>query len=166
MEDVVPDLTNLRRSARRGEKRQHENEDLVGALFALGDKILKGNETMGQNFIKFHELEQKRKQDDAEKKKRQKTDDELLESDPIETEFEGLKLGDDCRTKINPTIRSKLLGPFTDPQVWWVGDFNNDKPAAVVGDGLFYTHIMVSLLDCPYWSHGTPFYTILHSAVL
>ena len=55
VEDLAPDLSNLRRTAGRGEKRPREqSEDLVGALFALGDKILKGNEAMGHNFIKFH----------------------------------------------------------------------------------------------------------------
>ena len=146
-EDVLPNLENLVRSVRVGRKRPRTGDDnlnLAQALVILGGEMKSAIQGMSTNFSDFHTKESERKREESEKSKRRKTDDELLEVEAVETEFEGLKLGDDCRAKINTSLRARLVGPFSDPVSWWSGDLNNDRAVAVVGDSIYYTHILVS----------------------
>lgn len=146
-EDLLPDLENLVRSTRQASRKRPYTGDNLGlaqALVFLGGEMKTAIQGMSNNFSDFHTRESERKREESEKSKRRKSDEELLEVEAVETEFEGLKIGDDCRTKINATLRARMVGPFGDPTLWWTGDLNNDRAVAVVGESIHYTHILVS----------------------
>ena len=151
-DEELPDVDHLAGGAApdRGHKRKkdggkdgsvplHEMKDFVSTLMTSNFAGMK------EIMMKSAEITRSQRQEElAELKlaKKRKTEDEMLETEPVMVKFDGTPLRDNCRDIINSDLRVQLSGPYGDPSTWWRGKMNDDKPGAVIGDAVDYTHVL------------------------
>lgn len=87
--------------------------------------------------------EAKIREDEKEAKKRRR-EEECPEQEVTIQKWGDIDLKDDGLKTINPALRTKLRGPFGDPQVWWDQEFCNEKVEPVVAANIFLRHLLGS----------------------
>ena len=93
--------------------------------------------------LKHMEGEAAKRDSEAEAKKRRREED-CPEQEATVQKWGEVDLKDDGVTQINQLLRTKLRGPYGDPQVWFSGEFLKEKVEPVIGAGTHLRHMMGS----------------------